>query len=554
MPPFFHVDPDASLLRTDYIAHQQTRFLEAVNRFQRSEQTGPAGLFVALFAWNWLNQEIPASYRSAVLAVSRNPDHTWLANLLESSQDQEQCITRFLEHWQKMPPDHPKSAALHLWNSQHPVNPKAALLNAWQRLQLFTDPLPIRMRRIQNQQKTVALEMGDKADQERLALIDALPDPSRIPPWPKVGFIPRMACSQSCRHCMFVWRTPLKQAPDPSPLLHWMQEHTESLLLTGGELHDQLPLLHVAIQELTRIRVFAILLNGATAHSIDAARKIFDDLEQARLQRPAYAPPAQIHVQISFDEFHQEIVPQKDDTLEERIPIANIANLVQAAVAFPAIRLILLHKQNRHNLSNALLKKGVIARLHRTLHGRGHELRWIRQATSARIKADPTNPKQLGPVIRDLVFTLASHPDVAIHLMSSTIDGYGRAALLDPSEFIHERPYLQQILDQGPPPGERFDIDPMIRADGVVSCFGAQHVWLGNLLVESRDKIRTRLAKDPLLQAMERFDPRILRFYQEAAGDLEQRIALATSPHHLWHNLTERATMRLHLTRRLLAC
>ncbi|MBF0627777.1 MAG: hypothetical protein HQL91_06095 [Magnetococcales bacterium] len=544
-------DATPSLLPA-YLARQQSRFLEAVNRFNRQETTGPAGIHAALFAWQWLRQEIHPAHRRAVLAVSRNPEHHWLAELLDQAVDLESCVAGFLNHWQTLP-DHPKAAALREWAQLHPVHPGVAILTAWKRITPFQNAPQEKIRRIQHHQKKIALEVGGALDRERIALVDQLPDPTPLPSWAKVGFIPRMACSQSCRHCMFVWRDPMKQTPDPTPLLEWIQQHTESLLFTGGELHGQLPLFHQAIRTLTRIRACGILLNGATATSPEAAHQLFQELEQARTQRDGSpGMPLEITLQISFDEFHQEIVADRDGSLHERIPVANIARLIMAAVAFPNLRLVLLHKQNRLNFSRALLEQGVLARLQQALHLHGQTLRPIRHALSPRSKADPVDHRRTGPVIRDVVFVLDAHPDHPIHFMSSTIDGYGRAALLDPSEFIDERLYLEQILNHGAPPEERFDIDPMIRADGMVSCFGAAHLWLGNLLEESREKIRSRQAKDPLLQALERFDPRIPRFYQEIAGDLEQQVAQATGPHHLFHRLTERAALRLHLTRRLM--
>ncbi|MBF0191963.1 MAG: hypothetical protein HQL99_12615 [Magnetococcales bacterium] len=550
--PGSHPETNAPSLRSDYIARNQTRFLEAVNRFNRESPPGPSGVFAGLFAFHWLRQEIHPRYRQAILAVSRNPDHAWLADLLDQAPDPEHFVSRFLDHWQHAPPDHPKAAALRNWHLQHPVDPQAAILAIWQRMTPFRHALQVGIRHIQSRQKEIAAETGGPLDQERMALVDHLPSPGTVRPWSKVGFIPRMACSQSCRHCLFVWRDPIRHPLDPTPLLHWIDQQTSSLLFTGGELHDQLPLFHQAIREMERVQAFAILLNGASADSLDAARTLFGSLEEARTRRSARSRPATITLQISCDEYHQEILAHRDGSFQERIPVAHIAHLIRASVDFPHIRLVLLHKQNRLNFSRALLEQGVIARLIRTLQAQGEELRLIRHALSPRPKADPVDRNRTGPIIRDAVFALASHPDHPIHWMSSTLDAYGRAALLDPSEYVNERLYLREILDHGAPDGERFDTDPMIRADGMVSCFGANHLWLGDLGQESRETIRARHGKDPLLQALERFDPRVPRFYQECAQDLETRIAQATGPHHLWHLLTERAAMRLYLTRRLL--
>ncbi|MBF0439338.1 MAG: hypothetical protein HQL93_09480 [Magnetococcales bacterium] len=512
-------------LLPDYIAHGQRRFKEAVNRFNRESPTGPHGIFSGLFAFHWLHREIHPLYKQAILNASRNPDHDWLTTLLAEAANQEDFVNRFMAH-------HGSDA--------HPT-----LLTPWQNSQADA------VRQIQRQQKEIAGEVGGSCDRERLALVDALPPQSSRPkPWPKAGFIPRLACSQSCRHCMFVYRTPLRHFPDPTLLLQTLNQQTTALLFTGGDLSDQMPLFHQAIQQMDRIHSFAILLNGVIATSQESANSLFADLEQAQNSRSQ--KPPEITLQISFDEFHQEILANRDGSLKERVPIANIANLIISAIDHPTIRLVLLHKQNRLNFSTELFKRGVFARLARELARRGHTLRILHHAPSPRIKNDPVDPSRFGNVTRDALFVLDAHPSRPIHFMSSTIDAYGRAALLDPSEFIHERPLLQEILQHGPPPGERFDTDPMIRIDGEVTCFSASPVWLGNLYESDKEIILARLAKDPLLRALERFDPRLLKFYQEVAYDLEHLLDTSTGPHHLFYRLTERGSIRLHMTQRLL--
>ncbi|WP_419596351.1 hypothetical protein [Thiolapillus sp.] len=67
--------------------------------------------------------------------------------------------------------------------------------------------------------------------------------------------------------------------------------------------------------------------------------------------RPAGWPQARILLQISFDEFHQEVLIDKHGQLRERIPVAKIANIVELAPRYQGIQLALLHKQNRLNFS-----------------------------------------------------------------------------------------------------------------------------------------------------------------------------------------------------------
>ncbi|MBF0380361.1 MAG: hypothetical protein HQL69_05035, partial [Magnetococcales bacterium] len=181
----------------------------------------------------------------------------------------------------------------------------------------------------------------------------------------------------------------------------------------------------------------------------------------------------------------------------------------------------------------------------------GHPITSIDWQTSPRKKADPINPSHKGGVIRDVIFNLKGFSDKPIHMMSSTIDAYGRAALLDPSEYINERDYLDQILTDGPPDNDQFDIDPMVWYDGSVTLFSASHLWIGNL-VEEGELVFARHNRDPLLQALQRFDHSLLKYYSEVANDLETLINRSTGPHFLFHQLTRSAAIRLHLTKRLI--
>ena len=135
---------------------------------------------------------------------------------------------------------------------------------------------------------------------------------------------------------------------------------------------------------------------------------------------------------------------------------------------------------------------------------------------------------------------------------SSTIDGYGRAELLDEGETVKERELLVEVLAKGPAAGERFDTDLMFWFNGWVTLFNAVHVCLGDLYEDGADKVLARLRKDPMSQALHVFDRRLPQLYAEIRDDLEPLIDKATGPHHLFHMLTEESEVRLHMTRRLI--
>ncbi len=526
-------------LEKEYLAWQSRRLKAARSRFLRCNPQHPA-FFDMLYVYNWLQREIHPSFQAATLQASGFDPYKEPHSIILNAADEGVFLSELLSHRLANPDDEYRCREdlrelMALYDHQLP-EAVDDILATWQKLGIFRHMHIESVRRIQAMQKLTAEEVGGDEDQKRVALVDALGESGgEHAEFSKIGLIPHMACAKNCRHCMFVWRNPMKDPPDPAPLLERVNSSTTNLLFTGGDLDKRMDELYRAIAEMEAIEVFAILLNGAFATSPAAADGRFQEIRTALEQRPAHFKPARVTLQISFDEYHQEIISDKDGNLSERIPVANIANLVAASVGYPEIQFVLLHKQNRLNFSENLFKVGVFARLSRAL---------------PRPKADPINPAQKGGVIRDVLFTLAGHPERPIHMMSSTIDAYGRAALLDPSEYINERDYLKRILKEGPPAEERFDTDPMVWYDGSVTLFSAAHLWMGNLFTEG-DRVFARWRNDPLLAAVERFDPILLEFYSQAANDLKELKKRATGPHHLFHQLTESAPMRLHLTRSL---
>jgi hypothetical protein len=300
------------------------------------------------------------------------------------------------------------------------------------------------------------------------------------------------------------------------------------------------------------IRNFAILLNGDFASDMPTTLQTLKAMADAIRSRSPSWVQAKVLLQISFDEFHQEVHVNRKGLLEERIPVAKIANIVEAAPRFSKqVQLALLHKQTALNFSMDVLHKGVFARLVNELGERGHRVRVLSSGPSSRLKRNPVSPGKLAPVLKDASFVLAKYPDRPILMTSSTIDGYGRAELLDEGETLKEKELLNDVL-AGRETGERFDIDLMFWFNGWVTLFNAVHICLGNLDEDGPERIVARLRKDPLSHALNCFNTELLDFYAEVRPDLEQRIEQATGPHHLFHMLTEDPAVRLHMTQRLI--
>lgn len=511
--------------------------------------------------WHWLQHNIPRDYQTAVLEAFLKGKQGFLMRLLLDSQDAESFVRGYIEHWQNAP-QITMAQGQHCLGLLHQEGNNVdalvtRILNIWKPLNPFTRTYKVAYSDLAREERDRYKGMLGPEDKERLALVDALPDtvPAERPRFDKLGLIPAMGCPQTCRHCMFIYRPPMKDNPDPQDLMDQVSDMTNSVLFTGGDLTRQLDSFYQAVSSMRNISNFAILLNGDFANDRDTTRKILDAMAGAVRRRPINWPKARILLQISFDEFHQEVVVNKKGKLEERIPIRKIANIVEAAPKYhDALQLALLHKQHSLNFSTDVFEKGVFARLAGELGERGHRVQVVDAKPSARLKRNPLNPNQdAAPVVKDASFILERYPKAPILFTSSTIDAFGRATQIDPSEAVRERDLLEQVLSGNGAGGESFDKDLMFWFNGWATLFSAVHMCLGNVYEDGMDTVLRRQQIDPLTKALNKFDLRLLDLYREKADDLDEIIEVSTSPHHIFHTITEDPAMRLHMTKRLIA-
>ncbi len=515
------------------------------------------GFFMSyVYAWKWLQQNLHSDYQSEVLTAFARGPQAFLMEMMLQSNSTVEFIQAYINHWQNYQgqPQLQYQQLMQLLNQKGDAQALAEYIETvWNSLHLFDKSFAIAYKDLAKQEKDRYAEMLGEEDRERLALVDQLPDSEALKPFSKLGIIPAMGCPQTCRHCMFIFRPLMKNTDDPSRLYQMVDELTTSVLFTGGDLTRQLDHFYNAIESMSHVSTFAILLNGDFADSREITRQILGKMAAAVRRRSVTWPKAKVMLQISFDEFHQEVVVDRKGELTERIPVSKIANIIEAVPEFKdEIQLCLLHKQGHLNFSMELFQKGVFARLVNELGRRGHQLQILSSAPSARLKRNPLNPDKPAQLIRDASFILSKHPDVPLLLTSSTIDSYGRANMMELHEAVNERDLLIQMLQGNGTDGETFDKDLMLWFNGWATLFSAVHMCLGNVFEDGITTIRKRQLKDPLTNALNRFDLHLLDYYREKRDDLDEIIEKSTSPHHLFHSITEDAVMRLHMTRRLI--
>ena len=560
-------DSEQQRLLALYLENRRQRFKSEINRLtnagmesllQPDPQAGNLSFFMTyVYAWHWLQQHVAVEYHSALLAPFKGSSRAFLMELLERANSAEDFIRLYIEHWLASTGPGPaqRQQLFHLLQTRG--DDKEALvqdiLAIWRSLGLFAEADQRRYAQIAKIERDRYGEMLGEADKQRLALLDALPDvPIEPYRFDKLGLIPHMGCPQTCRHCMFVWRPFVRGEDNASQLYELVDGHTENVLFTGGDLTRHMQHFYAAIGRMRRISTFAILLNGDFANDRQQTRAMLEAMQQALNARPASWKKARVLLQISFDEFHQEVMVDKHGNLKERIPVEKIANIVEAVPTFKGIQLALLHKQNRLNFSMDFFSQGVFGRLAQQLGRRGHKIQILSTAPSERQKTRPGTASR-GQLIKDASFVLTRYPESPILLTSSTIDAYGRAELLEEGESVREKEFLAQVLAAEKSPNQGFDRDLMFWFNGWATLFSAVHICLGNVVEEGAERVLQRHSKDPLSRALADFDCRLLEYYAELEDDLPALIDKASGPHHLFHQITEKAEMRLHMTQRLIA-
>ncbi len=557
-------------VRQAYLVSQRQRFKAEINRLTRGDmlsmlqQKSNVGteaerlsfLMSYVYAWNWLQQNLHVAYQTEILAVFCKGPQAFLMDMLLQSSSTAEFIQAYIHYWQ----NYQGEAQLQQHNLLELLQQKQtskALVDyvesVWNSLDLFSKSFALGYKGLARQEKDRYGEMLGSEDRQRLALVDQIPDKKPLGTFSKLGIIPAMGCPQTCRHCMFIFRPLMKNTDDPAPLYQMIDALTTSVLFTGGDLTMHLSHFYNAITSMRHVTTFAILLNGDFADNRAVTKAVMGNMAAAIRRRCVTWPKARVMLQISFDEFHQEVVVDRKGLLNERIPVTKIANIVEASPGYSdEIQLCLLHKQGALNFSMELFQKGVFSRLVRELSRRGFQVQVLSSAPSSRLKRNPLNPDTPAQLIKDATFILTKYPDVPLLLTSTTIDAYGRANMMELHEAVNERDLLKQMLAGKGTGGETFDKDLMFWFNGWATLFSAVHMCLGNVFEEGMETIRKRQAKDPLSNALNCFDLRLLDYYREKRDDLDRIIEKSTSPHHLFHTITEDSLLRLHMTRCLI--
>lgn len=311
-----------------YLVSMRQRFKTEINRLTRGDMLAMLGKdpehahnaeplafpMTYVYAWNWLQHNINPQYQQEVLAAFAQGPQAFLMQMLLDSQSTGEFIHAYIDYWQNYQgePQLQQHQLHQLQQQQADSDALADYIEArWNDLKLFRRSFAIAYKDLAKEEKDRYASMLAEEDKQRLALVDELADPEHLNVFSKLGIIPAMGCPQTCRHCMFIFRPLMKNTDDPDSLYQMVDKLTTSVLFTGGDLTKHLQHFYNAIATMQHVTTFAILLNGDFADSREITHEVMGNMAKAIRRRPISWPRAKVMLQISFDEFHQEVVVNK---------------------------------------------------------------------------------------------------------------------------------------------------------------------------------------------------------------------------------------------------
>lgn len=517
-------------------------------------------IILYFYCYKWLRTFVHHQYYGDVLFQSRHRTYDFLVDLLINSSDEEQFLKNYLLHCSKpenvkKAPHNYKASVFYEKHNQDLDACVSEILSVWNSLGYFKDKQARLISHEALLQKHIFNDIYNDTDRKRLRIIDNLSSDDRTVKkvhFEKLALIPTFKCSTGCRHCLFIWRPSLKPLYDRDKLFHIVNRYTKNVLFTGGDLTDHLEDFYDSLIKMDHVENFAILLNGHFAQTKAESDIFMGHIQHALKERKRRGiKNAFVTIQISFDEFHQEVLIDEKGKFFERVPVKNIVNILESSLPFDSIGIVLLHKQNPYNFSDSIVRKGVFARLMRECSQRQKMIKIVTIGKPQMRKFHPVTGKESDSMITDIHFVLGNKGKKVFTLNSSLVEALGRAKFVENTEYINALDVKDRAVS-GNIRNEIFDSDLMFWYNGNVTSFAAPHLIFGNLFEDKIETIINRWQKDPLLYYLRNFNYRLIDFYKEISTDYDKIYDDSSSHLNLFTNLILRADVRLYLTQRIL--
>lgn len=379
-------------------------------------------------------------------------------------------------------------------------------------------------------------------------------------------------CGMNCRHCQLVYRASRYQAGDSQAQnKRWLryleiakQLGIDMLALTGGEIikwaKDELLFI---IRNSADMEFIQFNTNADFADTVDNAKRVLAEVWQARSERAENAKRLKMQICISLDNFHQEVLSDSDGRLYERIPLKNVANLIQAIIEdYPAIDISIASNLSKNQMD-------LVSQLR-------EELETEERGYTFKLKAMsyvPTTwqesrlpPEQLieKGVLQEAAINFYKIKDGGEKRMETLggiffdfINTIGWAEILDPSEFHFIEGVTEEYFKGRVKLGIRNLIEAMsIDRDGNINFKNPYLLRAWSFANAEKDDLGTILSLadiDPLLFIEEDYVRKITEIASEVIDEETlKKIKNATHPLMVHYRLIRSPALRLYTTQRLL--
>jgi hypothetical protein len=409
---------------------------------------------------------------------------------------------------------------------------------------------------------TAAYEgIGGGLDAERQSLLDrylkAAPEGFSFPiKFTNAAMNVTGRCGVGCGHCQACHRS--RDLPREARrriwdgLLAYAGEKRIMAVASGGEpFLEPEDALHIIRNSRTETHVTT---NAAWAKDIAETRRIVKAVSEAAAE--SRAKGGKLALGISFDAFHQEVVRAPDGSLRERVPVANVANVLQAIVEDApdvAAQLVVCLTPEDGKLMWALddemRRRGYEIRL---ADAGDKRLRYVRKDADGGTGDVDVNTREI-VVLRRLDGAPVAEHNITID--KDRLRPLGLARGLDDAEYVHYRkPDMDLLLAD-----REFSVEaPLLAVDGegkvFISCnsIGGDFLSVGNAAKTPLADIVSRAQRDPLVMAMGSFPRALVKLMTLADPDVLDEVRGEPNASTAVSRIIESPARRLFLTKALI--
>ncbi|MHC4122290.1 MAG: radical SAM protein [Planctomycetota bacterium] len=375
-------------------------------------------------------------------------------------------------------------------------------------------------------------------------------------------YAPTFRCNLNCRHCQIVNRG-MKRRVDTDKLqeyIDWCVKSGKVLLhITGGEIFKDGKAKEDVLYILRNSPItVSFNTNGFWALGLDETRAMIDKIWTAVMDNPYLSEREDpLIMQVSMDEFHQEVIVDKDGFLKEYIDMENIVNVLQVLVeGYPNI---VFRVSAERTPSAELLKNELALELKRRDYGL-FAANLVIEGEGVKDEVEIRHAD--GSITTDNMedfFALKKkgsneYSKNKLSIFKDFVIKTGWAELLEDFEYIRYHGTLEKLFGDEQYALETFRGVGLSSDGGITVASGLfQRIWsMGNVYEESIDSIIERCDSDILIWAFKRDLTMLSAIAQEVEPDIFERIK------HLGHaqpavgRILESSAMRLYLTQRLI--